>query len=526
VDLAALIEGLGVRVAVGRAAGVRVCDLTEDSRTALPGSLFVARAGLKADGRAYATQAVEAGAVAVLTDNAGGLHLGEHMPAVVLEAEDLPGVSAAMAERFWGAPTRRLALVGITGTNGKSTTAHLVHRLLNASGVRCGLIGTVETDDGREVGPSAMTTPPAIELSRTLATMVEHGCAAAAMEVSSHALDQGRAAGLRFAVGVFTNLTRDHLDYHKTMDAYAEAKRRLFTLLPADGLAVTNADDPRGAWMAEPAARRVLCSMDAGDWRVRIAAATLAGIDLEIHGPEYELRGRLGLVGAHNAMNALKAVAAADEVLRGRGVEAAKRARLLAAAIERLDAPAGRLERVSSDEDQIWALVDYAHTDDALARTLRATREAMPADAELWVVFGCGGDRDTTKRPLMGRAAAELADRVVVTSDNPRSEPPGEIVKQILAGMTATQRGRAAVHIERERAIQHAIEQAPRGSVVVIAGKGHEREQIVAGPGGVLESRPFDDRAVARAWLKRRRTHETKSGTKPAAAAGSGRADA
>lgn len=504
-ELGALIEGLGVRCVRGVVAGVRVCDVTEDSRTAVPGSLFVARRGLKADGRLYAEAALECGAVAVLTDDAS-LEVPARSLACLLVCEGVARVSARVAERFYGGPSSKLAVVAITGTNGKTTTAHLVHQILNRAHVRCGLIGTVEVDDGREVAPATMTTPPAIEVSRTLATMVEAGCAACVMEASSHALDQGRVSALAIDVGVFTNLTGDHQDYHGSMGAYRAAKKRLFEQLGGDGVSVVNMDDPEGAWMAGP--NPVRCTGgEGGDWRVRVVGSTIAGLELAIEGPAYAVSGRTRLVGGHNAMNALEAIAAADAVLERRGLGAEERRAAVAAALPVLHAPRGRLERVVDGDGGVgpFVFVDFAHSDDALGKALGSARALVPAGGRLWVVFGCGGVKDELKRPRMGRLAGELADRVVVTSDNPRTEPPGRIIGQILEGMGAAARERALVHADRARAIRAAVEAAGERDVIVIAGKGHEREQELAGADGGIVRIAFDDAKEARAALRERR---------------------
>lgn len=508
VELHRLIEGLGVTVAAGDPAGRRVLDLTEDSRTAMPGSLFIARRGLKADGRRFVREAVELGAVAVLTDDAEGLDAGD---AVVLVARELPETIATLAERFHGDPAQKLFAIGITGTNGKTTVAHLTHRLLNAAGVRTGLIGTVEIDDGRERAPASMTTPPALELSRTLAIMVESGCRAVAMEVSSHALDQRRADGVRFGVGVFTNLTGDHLDYHGTIDRYALAKRRLFDLVGRDGgLAVVNGHDARGAFMAEGCETGWCCREAPGDhagWVVRVVERTGSGMRLAISGPafETELVAPVELIGQHNAMNTLQAVVSAQRAMATLGFNAGEIRARLGRALTLLHPPTGRLEPAHGGHDDISVLIDYAHTDDALGHCLSAAREVVPPGRRLWAVFGAGGERDTTKRPRMGAVVAELADAIVVTSDNPRSESPSAIISEVVAGIPKERQGAMSVQADRERAIEHAITRADPGDVVVIAGKGHETEQLLPGPDGRVVRRPFDDRAQARAALVARR---------------------
>lgn len=505
-DLNELISGLGIR-AVGATDGVRVCDITEDSRTAVPGSLFIARVGLRFDGRKSAADAAECGAVAVLADT-DDLELPRPPAArpVVLVTDRVAEVAGVLAERFYGGPSSRLAVVGVTGTNGKTSVATMTRAILQGCRVRTGLIGTVEVDDGREVAPAAMTTPPAVELSRTLASMVEAGCGAACMEVSSHALDQRRADALRFAVAVFTNLTGDHLDYHKTVEAYLAAKRRLFELLPPNGIRVLNADDPASDAMDGGGAR--WCSGN-GDpratWRVSVESADLAGMGLVIESPVGEMRGRVPVVGGHNAMNVLQSAAAADAVLERAGVPADQRRAGIEGALRSVHAPRGRLQPVSGPGDAVAVFVDYAHTDDALERTLGAVRAVLPQGSSLTVVFGCGGDRDTSKRPRMGRVAAGLADRVVITSDNPRSERPSAIVDAVLAGVPKEHKARCTVQIDRGHAIRHAVMSARDGEVVVIAGKGHETEQISVDAAGNVVTRHFDDAEVARAVLRERR---------------------
>ncbi len=508
-DLGELMNAANAQCVRGDPAEIRVCDITEDSRTAVPGSLFIARRGLSHDGRTHAASAVDCGAVAVLTDDPE-IELGRAPgvdPCVVL-ADDVALAGALAAEAFYGNPSSSLALVAITGTNGKTSVAHLVHQMLNHAGVRCGLVGTVEIDDGREIAAASMTTPPATELSRTLATMVDAGCAACAIEASSHALDQRRCDGLAIDVGVFTNLTGDHQDYHGSMDAYAGAKRRLFEMVDVRGVGVFNTADTTAGSMADAMARgahRRMCAPGEGDWSVRVTGATLDGLTIEVCTPSYTVGGRTRLIGAHNAMNALEAIAAADAVLERAGMGAGEREREIAASLPTLRAPTGRLERVAPSEPGPHVFVDFAHTDDALRATLESARRIVPEGGALWVVFGCGGVKDTSKRPRMGAVAEALADQVVVTSDNPRTEPPHRIIDQVLAGMTAGARRTALVHADRRAAIAAAVSDAGDRDVIVIAGKGHEREQEVAAIDGGVRRLPFDDAHEARAALRERR---------------------
>lgn len=512
-----LIAGLGVRPAdPARASNpLRICDLTDDSRTVVPGSLFIARQGAKSDGRRFVGDAVRAGAVAVLTDDPG-IAVPDRAALLLAEAGSLPTATARLAERFYGDPTAQLTLIGITGTKGKTTTAHLVHQILNASGTRTGLVGTVMIDDGVEVAPATLTTPPATELSRTFGRMLDAGCRAAVMEVSSHALDQARVAGLRFGIGVFTNLSGDHLDYHGTMERYAAAKARLFSMLPREGTAVVNAEDGAAGGMIERCGASILrcfvvervgagtgrSGCPTGCCRGSVVSGGMAGTDAVFVGPWGEFGARLRLIGRHNVMNALQAMAACWAA--GVGADGLKEG------IERAVPPPGRFEPVTSGADSFAVLVDYAHTDDAIRKALAALRPLVREGGRLRIVFGCGGDRDRTKRSRMGAAAAELADRVYVTSDNPRTEEPRAIISEILGGIDGARRERVVVEPDRRAAIRMAIGEAGPGDIVLIAGKGHERYQIVraaggrdAGPGTATIA--FDDREEARAALATRR---------------------
>lgn len=501
-ELRTLIEGLGVRAADSAALGLRVSDLTDDSRTVLPGSLFVARPGTREDGRRFIRQAVADGAIAVLTDEEGS-KLVDTRHAVALIAEDVPLAAAQLAERFHGNPTQRLRLVGVTGTNGKTTVAHLIHGIMNASGVRTGLIGTVEIDDGREVAAAEMTTPPAIELSRTFATMLDARCEAAVMEASSHALDQRRVAGLAFDIGIFTTLGTDHMDYHPTREAYLGAKRRLFEMLPKEGVAIVNADDPASKAMLEGCRARVVrCSMTRGDWTAVVTQRRIDGLRVRIEGPGGVIETGLPLMGDHNAMNLLEAVAAAHEL----GVEA----EAIAEALTRPELPRGRLERVGDGTSEVAVFVDFAHTPDAIERTLTEMRRAMREShrrGRLWVVFGCGGNKDKTKRPVMGRLAGELADRIVLTSDNPRTEVPEAIIEQIFGGVSPERRADVVQLPDRAEAIVFAVSEAEPGDVVILAGKGHERSQELCDAHGHKVVREFDDASLALACLRGRKEH-------------------
>lgn len=530
-----LIHGLDVRIKGGSAASadVRVCDLTEDSRTAMPGSLFIARRGEMSDGTKFIGAAIEAGAAAVLVDDDSAtpppLPKGHHGVALLVTG-DIRLASAQLAERFYGSPSSRLVMIGVTGTKGKTTTAYLVHQVLNGLGIRTGMIGTVCIDDGVEVAPAMLTTPPALEVSCTLARMVEAGCAACVMEVSSHALHQrrvGAPGGVEFCAGVFTNLSGDHLDYHKTMEEYAAAKAMLFAGLPEaedGGVAVVNVMDPWHTGMVKDCRARVLgCSIDepqevrgggTAPETLRTAKIIASGPDwteVEFVGPWGRQPCRVPLAGRFNVMNALLAAAVVHGLFGGTGEDELSFG-IIAEALARCAAPPGRMEPVTAPDAPMTVLVDYAHTDDALKNVLGTVRESMrrveggSAGGELWCVFGCGGDRDRTKRPRMGKVAAELADRVIITSDNPRTESAEGIIGEILAGIAAEHQPRVSVEADRERAIGLAIAKARPGDVVVIAGKGHETCQILPDPSraGATVTRDFDDREVARKALRAR----------------------
>jgi UDP-N-acetylmuramoyl-L-alanyl-D-glutamate--2,6-diaminopimelate ligase len=463
------------------AASADITDLAYDARRVGPGALFFCVPGFTADGHDFAPDAVAKGAAALVV--ARPLHL----PVPQLVVDDVRAAMALAADAFFGHPTRELQVAGVTGTNGKTTTAFVLYSILEAAGRRPGLLGTVECRVGGERRPVARTTPEAIDIQRTFRDMLAAGDRSCAVEATSHASELRRLLGVRFAALVFTNLSQDHLDFHGTMERYFDAKRRLFLEPDVDGRrppAAVNVGDPYGRRLADELAALEAAHVTfalAGEAEIRaeeleITAAgarfTAAGIPLETR-----LRGRF------NVENVLGAVAAA------RVLEIEDEA--IAAGVERLMGVPGRFEAV--DEGQPFTvLVDYAHTPEALANVLAEARRIT--SGRLVCVFGCGGDRDRGKRPLMGEVATRLADRVIVTSDNPRSEDPRAIIAEILAGTS----GDVAVEPDRAEAIRLALEAADEGDVVVIAGKGHEQGQEFAD-----RTVPFDDREVAREALRR-----------------------
>lgn len=478
-----------------------VTSVAYDSRQVVPGAVFVALRGVHADGAAFARDAVARGAVAVVSEAAAPA--GHPVP--WLQVSDARLAMAALASALFRHPSDALTLVGITGTNGKTTTSYLLASIFEAAGVRCGRIGTVGYRIGDREYDAARTTPEAPELQRMLRDMVTQSCGACVMEVSSHALALRRADHLRFAAAIFTNLTRDHLDFHRDMEDYFVAKRRLFELLPASGVAITNMDDRRGAELAAAASRPMTYAIDAAA-DVRPAGPlsfSLDGLAFDVRTPRGTLRLRSPLVGRPNTYNILAAVATAVALdLPFSAIEDG---------IHQLANVPGRFQVVSDPSDDVRIIVDYAHTDDALKNLLETARPL--AAGRLITVFGCGGDRDRSKRPLMGAVAARLSDLVIVTSDNPRSEDPEHIIEEIKRGIVMPadrlpprgQPGPKATPClaiaDRKAAIERAVRDAMPGDLVLIAGKGHEKYQVIGD-----RVQPFDDVEIARATLARRRT--------------------
>ncbi len=478
VALATLLERLP-DAQINGARDIDVTGIETASHAVRPGALFVALRGMRTDGHRYVPQAIAAGARAVVVENPAEMPFG----ATVVRVPDTRRALSALSAAFFGDPSLELDVVGVTGTNGKTTTSRMIGAILNEAGIACGVIGTVGAEFGDRTWRLANTTPLPPELHALLADMRDGGARAVAMEVSSHALALDRVDDVRFRVGVLTNVTRDHLDFHQTPEAYAAAKRRLFELAP---VSVLNVDDALGAqWAGELAGegRHVITYGS-----TRGAALVAEEIIVAADGSRFTVDARvfeLRLPGRFNVWNALAALAAARHL----GVDDAIAARALAS----LERVAGRMEHLRGDG--IDVVVDYAHTPDALTNALASLRET--ARGRLAVVFGCGGDRDKGKRSEMGAVAAGMADRLYVTNDNPRSEDPRVIADAIVAGIG---RREHVVELDRRRAIERAIGEARSGDVVLIAGKGHETYQIIGER--VL---PFDDAAVARATLATRR---------------------
>ncbi|HEY1370589.1 MAG TPA: UDP-N-acetylmuramoyl-L-alanyl-D-glutamate--2,6-diaminopimelate ligase [Gaiellaceae bacterium] len=459
-ELRRLSAALAPREVLNDGVGVEVADLAYDAREVSPGALFFCVPGTRADGHDFAEQAVARGAVALVVERP----LEAAVPQLVVD--DARAAMAPAADEFFGRPTEELQVLGVTGTSGKTTTSFLLFAILAAAGRRPGLLGTVEARVGGERRGVVRTTPEAIDLQRTFREMLDAGDRSCAMEASSHASTLRRLDRVRFAALVFTNLSQDHLDFHGSMEDYFEAKRRLF--VESAPPAAVNVGDPWGRRLAAelPGALTFGFAEDAA-----VGPDALAGIDLK-------LRGRFNVENALGALAAARLVGIEDEAI-ARGLESVR-------------GVPGRFESV--DEGQPFTVVvDYAHKPDALEQVLRTARE-LAVGGRVICVVGCGGDRDRTKRPIMGRIASELSDAAIITSDNPRSEEPLAIIEAVVAGATSE----VEVEPDRAAAIARAVESAREGDVVVIAGKGHEQGQTIGG-----QTLPFDDRDVARDALRR-----------------------
>ncbi|MBI4665894.1 MAG: UDP-N-acetylmuramoyl-L-alanyl-D-glutamate--2,6-diaminopimelate ligase [Nitrospinae bacterium] len=470
-----------LRVA-GHGAGA-LNGLCYDSRQTSSGFAFVAIPGAKLDGTAFVADALDRGASMIVAEKEPQTPIPANVTMVVVE--NARKALGALAGYFYNWPASALSVVGITGTNGKTTTSYLIAGMMRTAGRSCGRIGTVGHDllTGTEM-PAENTTPEALDLMRMLATIRKHGGSACAMEVSSHALDQGRADAVKFSTAVFTNLTQDHLDYHGDMERYFAAKARLFTEL-SPGHAVINMDDPYGVRLFDIThAPKITYGLQPGaDCFAEGVAVTVEGISMTLKTPFGDAPLRSPLVGRHNVYNILATAAVA--VAEGVDIDT------LVKGVASLKNVPGRFESVNAGQP-FALIVDYAHTDDALVNVLTTARGVTRG--KLITVFGCGGDRDRKKRPLMGRAAWRLSDRVVVTSDNPRTEDPDKIIEEVLAGIDREENpaGELMVEADRRAAIRSAVAQAREGDIVVIAGKGHENYQII----GATKIH-FDDREEA-----------------------------
>ena len=458
---------------------VEVTGVNIDSRRIEKGHLFVAIPGTQTDGHKYIPKAIELGATSILCEQMPEEQIDGVSYIIVESTESVVGI---VATRFFGDPSRKLKLVGVTGTNGKTTIATLLYNMFRKFGHKCGLLSTVCNYIEDEAIPADHTTPDSIELNRLLAQMVDAGCDYAFMECSSHAIAQKRIGGLKFAGGIFTNLTRDHLDYHKTVENYRNAKKAFFDDLGKDAFAITNADDKNGLFMVQNTKAQVktysIRSM--ADFKAKIIECHFEGMYLDINGKEVGVQ----FIGKFNVSNLL--------AVYGAAIMLGKKPEDILVILSTLKSVSGRLEPIRSPEGYT-AIVDYAHTPDALENVLNTINEVLNGKGKVITVCGAGGNRDKGKRPIMAQTAAKLSDKVIITSDNPRFEEPQDIINDMLAGLDNKQMKKVVSIVDRKEAIRTASMMAEKGDVILIAGKGHEDYQEIKGV-----KHHFDDREVVR----------------------------
>ncbi|MCV9387131.1 UDP-N-acetylmuramoyl-L-alanyl-D-glutamate--2,6-diaminopimelate ligase [Reichenbachiella ulvae] len=463
--------------------GIEVVDVCFDSRKVQKGSLFVAVKGTQVDGHDYIEKAIKSGAVAVVCEE---MPLLPDIHVTFVETGDSAAALGVIASNFFDNPSKKIKLVGITGTNGKTTTVTLLYSLFRSLGYNVGLLSTVQNKINDEVIPSTHTTPDQISLNALLSEMVKQKCEYAFMEVSSHAIDQGRIAGLQYTGAVFMNISHDHLDYHETFDNYIKAKKKLFDGLPSSAFALVNMDDKRGQVMLQNTRARQLAFglKFMTDYKAKIITNSYQGLELDINGRSVWFR----LIGAFNAYNLLAAYAVAD--ILEQDVEEVL---LMLSGIE--TAP-GRFESVNADSN-VRAIVDYAHTPDALENVLQTIDSFRSGNEKVITVVGCGGDRDKDKRPVMASIAAKWSDKVIFTDDNPRTENPDTIIKEMMGGIGPSMVKKTLIIRDRREAIKTACSLANDEDIILVAGKGHETYQEINGV-----RHDFDDRAVLKEMLE------------------------
>lgn len=459
---------------------IDIKDLQLDSRKVTPGSCFIAVKGSATDGHAFIDAAIANGAVAVVCENMPGL-LNDQVN--YIQVRDSAKAAGNMSHLFYDEPTLKIKLIGVTGTNGKTTIATLLWKLFSALGYKCGLISTVQNQVGDEVIPATHTTPDAVSINALLKKMLDAGCSHVFMECSSHAIHQQRIAGLQFTGALFTNITHDHLDYHKTFDEYIRVKKSWFDSLPASAFAISNADDKRGAVMLQnTAAKKYFYSLKTmADFKGRILDNSLSGLHMSVNDAEVWFR----LIGEFNAYNLLAVYGAA--VCAGEDKDAVLQL------LSNLDGAEGRFDYQLSAHSGIIGIVDYAHTPDALLNVLVTIKKLRKGNEQVITVIGCGGDRDKTKRPVMAEVACAYSEKVILTSDNPRSEDPVSILADMQEGVNASAKKKVISIADRREAIKTAISLAGRDDIVLVAGKGHEKYQEIKGV-----KFDFDDKKVMR----------------------------
>lgn len=481
-NLSKIIKGLSLKEVIGDI-DKDVLSVTFDSRKVKAGSLFVAQVGTQVDGHQFIPQALDQGAIAVVCEK-----LPDSLQAdcTYLVAEHAGRTLGEIASRFLGEPSKELQLVGVTGTNGKTTTATLLYQLFRKLGYKVGLLSTIENRINERVLSTNLTTPDAVKLNECLREMVDEGCAFAFMEVSSHAIDQGRSSGLHFTGGIFSNLSHDHLDYHGSFKAYLEAKKMFFDQLPKGAFALTNIDDKRGKVMVQNTKAEILTYSlrRLADYKVRIIENALTGLHLNLDGFDFYSH----LIGEFNAYNLLSVYAAA--------VQLGQDKMEVLSALSELRAVPGRFEQVIAPQHRLIGIVDYSHTPDALEKVLETIHHLREGQGRVITVVGCGGDRDKAKRPKMATIAARLSDIAILTSDNPRTEEPMSIIKDMVDGLSADLERKSMQQVDRKQAIRLASQLAQAGDIILVAGKGHENYQEIHGV-----KHPFDDKEILKEEL-------------------------
>ncbi len=478
--LSELLVGVSIKSVQGSTAA-EVRNLQLDSRKVTKGDCFIAIKGTLSDGHSFIGKCIEQGASTIVCEELP-IEFAPHVTYV--QVVDTHRALGQMASAFYGHPSKQLTVVGVTGTNGKTSTVTLLFRLFRKLGKNVGLLSTVQNQINETVIPSTHTTPDAVNLNKLMKQMVDAGCSYCFMEVSSHAVDQHRIEGLQFAGAVFTNITHDHLDYHKTFENYLKAKKKFFDGLPSTAFALTNADDRNGNIMLQNtrAHKYTYALRSAADYKVKVIENSVTGLMLDLNGQELHTR----LIGEFNAYN-LTAVYATAHLL---GVDKMECLTILSA----LAPPEGRFDQVVSGKDKIVGIIDYAHTPDALKNVLQTINAIRQGYEDIITVVGCGGDRDAAKRPVMAEIACRFSQQVVLTSDNPRSEEPDEILKQMNAGVSVADRKKVLTITDRKEAIRTAVRLAKKRDIILLAGKGHEKYQEIKGV-----KYDFDDKAVLNA---------------------------
>ena len=464
------------------ATDIAVSSIAIDSRKVIKGTAFVAIKGVAQDGHEYISKAIELGAKVIVCENMPALQVDG---ITYIKVASTPEAVAFMAHQFYDAPSTKIKLVGVTGTNGKTTIATLLFKLFSALGYTCGLVSTVQNQIGDQIIPATHTTPDAVSLNELLNTMVNAGCSHVFMECSSHAVHQHRITGLVFTGALFSNITHDHLDYHKTFENYIAAKKGFFDALPASAFAITNADDKRGEVMLQNTKAKKLSYglKSSADYKGKILENALTGLVMLVNEIEVHFR----LIGEFNAYNLLAVYGAAVNL----GIESS----VALTNLSMLAGAEGRFDYIISNK-QVIGIIDYAHTPDALENVLATIKKLRKGYEQVITVVGCGGDRDKTKRPIMAQTACDLSDKVILTSDNPRTEDPAQIIADMEAGLNTAAKRKYISIIDRKEAIKAAVEFAKPEDIVLVAGKGHEKYQDINGV-----KHPFDDKAILLAFF-------------------------